>query len=142
MTIRAYSRIDLALSQLEAALCLFANGKDFPSAITLAGAADEVFGKVLASRGLESSLESIKKAVAAIHLKLYGEETSPQQIVARANGARNALKHWNDGDSELVKLDLEVEARDMLHRAIDNYWAVEEKLSPAMESFQRANADA
>jgi hypothetical protein len=32
---------------------------------------------------------------------------------------------------------LDVEAQDMLNRAIDNYWSLEQKLTPAMERFQR-----
>jgi len=139
MTIRAYYRRDLALEQLETALRLFAESADFASVITLAGAADEIFGKLLAASGGESSLESLTKAVSAIHEKLYGEPTPPAHIVRRANLARNSLKHWSEGDPEIIKFDLAVEARDMLNRAIDNYWALEQRLSPAMESFQRAN---
>jgi len=137
MTIRAYYRNDLALSQLETALHLYFAKNDNASVVTLAGAADEVFGKLLTVAGKESSLESLKKAVSAIHEMLYGEPTPPKQIADRANRAKNSLKHWDEGDPVLVKLDLEQEAKDMLFRAIDNYWLLEEKLSPAMEKFQR-----
>ena len=142
MTVRAYYRTELALSQLETALRLFAEGKEFASVITLAGAADEVFGKFLAATGRENSLESLKRSVGEIHMKLYGEATPPKQIADRANRARNSLKHWDNGDPEIIKLDLRVEACDLLYRAIDNYWALETKLSPAMEAFQRAQAGA
>lgn len=37
----------------------------------------------------------------------------------------------------IIKLDLAQEATDMLFRAIDNYWALNESLTPAMEQFQR-----
>lgn len=142
MSVRAHYRIDLALSQLETALRLFEEGREYASAITLAGAADEVFGKFLAATGRETSLESLKRAVGEIHMNLYGEVTPPKQIADRANRAKNSLKHWDHGDPEIVKLDLQVEARDLLHRAIDNYWALETKLSPAMEAFQRAQSGA
>lgn len=137
MTIRSYYRNDLALSQLETALRLFFAGDDYAAVVTLAGAADEVFGKLLTAAGKESSLESLKRAVNAIHERLYGEPTPPKQITDRANHAKNTLKHWDEGDPILVKFDLEQEAKDMLFRAIDNYWLLEEKLSPAMEKFQR-----
>lgn len=137
MTVRAYYRDDLALAQLEAALRIFFEGSDFASAITLAGAADEIFGKLLSSSGRENSLEVIKKAVAAIHQKLYGETIEPSQIADRANRAKNSIKHWDPQQSLIVKLDLAQEAGDMLCRAIDNYWALKETLTPAMERFQR-----
>ena len=139
MTLKAYYRRDLALAQLETALSLYVERKDLSSVITLAGAADEVFGKMLYDAGDESSLNSLKKAVAAIHMHLYGEPGDPIQIANRANLAKNSLKHWDQGDSEIIKLDLNVEACDMLNRAIDNYWNLEQKLSPAMEAFQRTN---
>jgi hypothetical protein len=137
MTVKAYYREDLARQHLDTALTLFAEGNDFGSAITLAGAADEVFGKFLTAEGKENSLEALKCAVAAIHLKLYGEPTPPKHIADRANMAKNSLKHWDVGDAKLVKFDLRQEAIDMLSRAIDNYWLLKEDLTPAMEKFER-----
>lgn len=137
MPIRADYREDLALQQLETALRLFFEGSDFASVVTLAGAADEVFGKLLFAAGKENSLESLKKAVAAIHERLYGEPGNPTEIANRANLAKNSLKHWDIGQPLIVKLDLRQEAKDMLFRAIDNYWMLKETLSPAMERFQR-----
>jgi hypothetical protein len=75
MTVRAYYRSDLALFQLETALRLFAEGKDFASVITLAGAADEIFGNLLGAKGQESSIESLKRSVGEIHMMLCGETT-------------------------------------------------------------------
>ena len=135
--VRAYYRKDLALAQLETALRLYFEGSDRASIITLAGVADEVFGKLLAASGRENSLKSLVAAVTAIQQKLFGEALEPNQIADRANAARNSLKHWDVGDTEIVKFNLEVEARDMLTRAVDNYWTLEQKLSPAMERFHR-----
>ena len=139
MPIRAHYRDDLALAQLETALQLYFDGRDFASVITLAGAADEIFGKLLTASGRESSLASLTKAVTAIHQKLYGEAIASGEVVDRANRARNNLKHWDVGDDLIVKLDLPEEARDMLNRAIDNYWTLKQDLTPSMERFQREN---
>ena len=135
MVIRAYYRKDLALAQLETALRLYFEGGDRGSVITLAGAADEIFGKLLAASGRDSSLQSLISAVTAIQEKLFGEANEPKYIARRANAARDSLKHI--GDTDLVKFDLEVEARDMLNRAIDNYWSLEQNLTPSMERLQR-----
>jgi len=137
MTIRAYYVEDLAHQQLETALRLFNEGQDFASVVTLAGAADEIFGKLLILAGHDNALEELKKAVAKIHLHLYGEPIDPQEIADRANRAKNRLKHWDKGQPEIIQLDLAQEAKDMLFRATDNYWALREKLTPAMEQFQR-----
>jgi len=61
MTVRAYYRDDLALTQLETALRIFFEGIDFASVITLAGAADEIFGKLLGKdRGVRSCIATTK----------------------------------------------------------------------------------
>ena len=137
MPVRAYYPEELALVQLETALRLFFEGNDFASVITLAGAADEIFGKLLSSTGRSNSLEVLKKAVVDIHQKLYGESIEPREIADRANKARNNLKHLDERQPSMVKVDLAQEASDMLFRAIDNYWALKETLTPAMEQFQR-----
>ena len=137
MSVHAYYREDLALAQLETALRLLFEGTDFASVITLAGAADEVFGKLLVAAGRTNALGELKSAVVAIHFKLYGELLEPSVVAQRANRAKNSLKHWDEGQDQLVKLDLQQEARDMLHRAMDNYWALKQSLTPAMERFQR-----
>jgi len=138
VAIRAYYRRELALAQLETALQLYFENDDRGSIITLAGAADEVFGKYLERAGRESSFKSLVVAVTEIRARMFGEPLEPEEVKAiadRANSARNSLKHI--GETDIVKFDLETEARDMLYRAIDNYWLLEQTLTPAMERFQR-----
>ena len=89
MPIRADYREDLALAQLETALRLYFDEVDFVSVVTLAGVADEIFGKLLSASGKENSLGSLKKAVAAIHQRLYGEPGNLSEIADRANRAKN-----------------------------------------------------
>jgi hypothetical protein len=126
----------MALNQLETALYLYFERRDYYSAITLSGAADEIFGQLLKSQGQEPRLESIKRSVSAIFQRLRGRPLDPARVAERANFARNALKHWNEGQPLQVDFDAVEEAKDMLERAISNYWALEGELSPAMERFQ------
>ena len=138
MAIRAYYRRDLALAQLETALQLYFENGDQGSIITLAGAADEIFGKLLETDDRESSFKSLVVAVTEIRARMFGEPLEPEEVKAianRANSARNSLKHL--GETDIVKFDLDTEARDMLNRAIDNYWSLEQTLTPLMERFQR-----
>jgi hypothetical protein len=136
MPVISHEKQQVALAQLETALRLFAEGADYYSVVTLAGAADEIFGKLLESRGGVSALASLTRASAAIHIIVHGVEGSEKAYVDRANLARNALKHLRAG-GERVDLDIYQEAVDMLDRAISNYWALTNSLSPAMENFER-----
>lgn len=137
MTITEHNRKHMALVQLETALTLYFEGKDYYSVISLAGAADEIFGQLLKAKGIDNSLEGMKKSAVAIHKQLTGESIDGSAIAQRANLARNSLKHWEAGQPLIVNFDAREEAQDMLNRAVDNYWALEYQLTPAMEQFQR-----
>lgn len=126
----------MALMQLETALRLYFERNDYYSVITLSGAADEVFGQILKSQGREPRLESIKKSVAAIFERLRGRPLDPKKVAESANFARNALKHWSEGQPLAVQFDAIEEAKDMLERAIANYWSLESNLLPSMLKFQ------
>ena len=140
MTLMAHDLQCMALRQLETAIRLYLEQEDYYSVITLAGASEEIFGKLLKENNLgkpESSLDSRKKAVSEVHKKLYDEELSERDVAIRANYARNKLKHWSTGDSKTVEFDAKEEAEDMLDRAIDNYHSLTQNLTPAMECFQK-----
>jgi hypothetical protein len=137
MSERTYDSECIALEHLEEALRMYLDEKAYFAAITLAGAAEEILGKLAKHQGKENSIESLKKAARQIHERVYGETIEPAAIADRANYARNKLKHVNPGLEPLVTINVEEEAYDMLNRAIDNYWLVMEQLSPAMERFQR-----
>jgi hypothetical protein len=136
MTVESHSKAHIALTQLETALRLFAEGKDYYSVVTLSGAADEILGRLLEARGGVSALASLTKAATAIHVKVHGTPGSEKAFIERANLARNALKHLNAGGANGVSLDIREEASDMLDRAISNYWALTQSITPAMEQFE------
>jgi hypothetical protein len=135
VAIEAHDRRTMADTQLETALSLYFEGRDYYSVITLAGAADETFGQILADRGMENQLETIKKNVAAIYKWATGEDRDPSWVAQRANMARNALKHWSPGQPMIVHFDVLEEARDMLDRAITNLWRLGGVPSPAAARF-------
>ena len=140
MTLMAHDPQGMALRQLETALRLYFEQEDYYSVITLAGASEEIFGELLKEIKLENSensLDSRKKAASEIHEMLYEEELSERDVAIRANYARNRLKLWSPRDSKTVEFDAEEEAKDMLDRAIDNYYSLTQNLTPAMECFQK-----
>lgn len=122
----------IAQRQLETALRLYFEGEDYFSVITLAGASEEIFGKMAKTRAPnETALDSLTKAVIEID-----KTQTTKRVVKRANYVRNRLKHWTEDEVTVVECDAPEEARDMLNRAIDNYYALTQNLSPAMRSFQ------
>ena len=136
MSQRAYDKKCIALSQLESALRCYWGG-DYIAAITLAGAAEEIFGRCLQRLGRQNALASLETNTATMHKHLFGEPLDPKWVAERANHARNALKHLDAGGYPTVTIDTTEEAVGLLTRAIDNYWRLESSLTPAMEQFER-----
>ena len=126
----------IALRQLETALRLYFEGKDYYSVITLAGAAEEILGQLLTCSGGENSLSAIKKATGATHEVLYDEKLNDSETSELANAARNAMKHWSPDRPKVLEFDARGEAKDMLNRAIDNYYNLTGNLSSLMARFQ------
>ena len=132
MTSMAHDLQCIALKQLETALRLYFEQGDYYSVITLAGASEEIFGKLLKEKSRENFLDSLKKSVSDIHKHLFGEDLDEKEIVKRANEARNKLKHGTG----VCEFDAPEEAKHMLERAIDNYYWLTYNLTSAMERFQ------
>ena len=113
------SKHELARSQLEVALQFYMQGQEYPAVITLAGAAEEVLGKIAESKGLEPSLKRSVKDLVATAKAAWGFELHEKDFADLQNFARNALKHFSSGGD--VRLDFEREAAQMLARALENY---------------------
>ena len=126
----------VALRQLETALRLYSEREDYYSVITLAGASEEVSGKLLKENNPENALDSLKKDVSVVHEALFDEDLAEKEISERANWVRNLLKHWSPGQPKVFEFDAPEEAKDMLTRAIDNYYELNGNLTPAMQRFQ------
>jgi hypothetical protein len=133
-----YTKEFVAREQLETAISLFEEGRDLLSVITLAGAADEILGKLVTEAGGVSSLANLQAAALAIHQHLFQEPGDAKWIADRANRARNSLKHLDTDEGRTVTLDPAEEATDMLDRAITNYWSLTVTLTPTMERHERS----
>jgi len=59
MTIKTYTRLQLAADQLRTAVCLFIAGRDRFSVITLAGAADVILSRLVLNSGQENFTDAI-----------------------------------------------------------------------------------
>lgn len=94
--------------------------KDYISAITLAGAAEEILGKRLRKIGKEASFDNVKAAVLSL-AKSLGEDAHKldSTIADLINQTKNELKHYS-GDDEL-EFDLKEDAIELIDRAIANY---------------------
>lgn len=118
----AYERIpkhEIARSQLEVALCFYMQGQEYPAVITLAGAAEELLGKIAEEKGLESSLKRTLRELLDTFEVVWGYEAKESDFAQLRNRAKNELKHICSGQD--LNLDFEQEAAGMLTRALENF---------------------
>ena len=107
------SKIDAAVEQMDWAIKLFLDHQAYVPAITLAGAAEEIVGEVLAGKSVFSHLKE----------KFCAEHNLPERVVSQAylNRTKNWLKHWKDlKDDERTDIELEEEAIQYIVRALTN----------------------
>lgn len=126
--------------QIETAVRMYFE-TNYVAAITLAGAAEEILGKLVEDAGGQSAFASLRQATVDLHQRLYGEPLEHKVVADRANAARNSLKHLRTSMGESVEFDPVEEASHMLSRAIANYWSFTTTLTPAMERFERERSD-
>ena len=99
------SKIDAAVDQLDWAIRLLLDHKAYISAITLAGAAEEILGRAV---GVGAAYGTLKKELS-------------KEVSRDLNKARNWLKHWDERtDIETVCLELDKEAIQYIARALSN----------------------
>lgn len=116
------SKSEIATIQLEEAILLFLDEK-FLCALTLAGAAEEIFSRLANSIGRPSAAEG--SAAAILDLKNRGgvaglADVSQSSLIKQWNKGRNAVKHHDPKESEIVVLNVFDEAYWMIRRGLDN----------------------
>lgn len=133
------SNLEIAHRQIERAIVIFLDDKDYVSALTLAGAAEEVLGKLLNKEEKEHWLDSIsKEALQALGFRK--EEAQSQEatrvkkeIANSVNQHKNRFKHYSQ--DEEVALLVDEAAAKMISRAISNYFELTQRKTGAMGKF-------
>lgn len=133
---KTYQRVDLAKEQLENALELFLKRGSFVSALTLAGAAEEILGKALSQRGEKTTFQHEYPLIRPVEEVFRNEPFSWKEFVEKKNLARNAAKHMKDATVSIVTADLADEALWMIVRACDNHARLGLQETPLMKEFE------
>ena len=124
---------DLAISQLNVAIQFYMQGEEYPAVITLAGAAEELFGKIAAKKGLEPVLKREAKELIGTVKEVWGHDTTESEIVTTINRARNEMKHICSGDD--LFLNYESQAARLITRALENYFLCFGTVHPSQRKF-------
>jgi hypothetical protein len=115
-----HDRLDLATEQLEVAVELFLSKRSFVSALTLAGAAEEVLGKALNHKG-QKNWRQKEFDLVALPERASGRQYDWKKFIEETNKTRNAAKHFRHSQESIIASDTENDSLQMIVRAILNY---------------------
>lgn len=117
----------IALEQLHCAIELFL-GQRFIPAITLAGAAEEIYGKAATLRGRRNAQKLVWEFV---FLRKPTGKTE-KQVYDACNRVRNGLKHGAQGN---IEFNPKLDAFLLIARAIENYRRLGKTKTDLMHQF-------
>jgi hypothetical protein len=112
-----YTKRELAVHQLDCAIRLVLDDDDVICAVTLAGAAEEILGKLVEQLGKKHSLRGFIDECMARQSLRPDEAWKRKDFADIANHFRNELKHYAEGSDIAVTPDA---AYDLIDRAAEN----------------------
>ena len=119
---RKYAKLTVATQQLDTALRLYLARKEYFSAITLAGAAEEILGVYLKLHKQPNAFDEDLRSTLRVYRWLHGEDGSRDSIQKTINRVKNSSKHMGGKGDQALSCDAGEEERDILDRAVSNYY--------------------
>jgi hypothetical protein len=111
---------DIALAQLRRAIRLYRNG-DFVCAATLAGAAEEILGRIAKKRAGYNAMDGEESFAAQVAEVLGVPKPDNAKVRSVTNRMRNECKHNDSGDNGWIEANFEFEAQCLIDRALSNW---------------------
>jgi hypothetical protein len=110
---RILNKIDVAKTQLDAAIQAYGRGEDVV-AVTLAGAAEEIFGALCLRRNIQNAVNKIIE-----FQQLSVISSNPKVLRDYLNSVRNCLKHANNPTEDIFVM-ADLDSFVMIVRALGN----------------------
>ena len=127
------TKFEIAEHQLATAIELFCGGNPLP-AITLAGAAEEILGKLVRDAGGVNALDVEVQDRCDLFQTVFGRPGDPKAFATLLNDGRNELKHRMSGDP--LDINLDEEAVNLIQPAIDNFQQLRPGPNPLFRRFE------
>ena len=130
------TKLEVAISQLRLSIALFMEEREHISVITLAGAAEEILGKIAASNSVTPALNRRAEGARQLHVALWGDDPGVKVFRDLKNKTKNELKHLSSGVPLAIGL-LERECTRILDRAVENYRLLHKRAAPFIVQYER-----
>ena len=131
------TNLEVAKKQLDRSILLFYKEQDFVSSLTLAGAAEEILGKLMNKQGISHVMDEVIKGSLALNDIEPGSPEEPKvkkSVAGMMNRFKNKLKHYNGDDS--ITFSVDFYAAEMIDRAVQNYFILTGEETSLMKRFK------
>jgi hypothetical protein len=135
------TKFDIAVQQLDDAITFYLENRNLVSAVTLAGAAEEILSKLCEERGKPSSLSHHAESAHKLHQHLMGlfpgvfqHDPGLKAFIRLRNETRNEFKHLMSGNA--IQVDLQDKAGRLIAHAVKNYSTLVGYETEKMRQFQ------
>jgi len=140
-SVKKYTKQEIAEIQLERAIRIFLDEQDLISAITLAGAAEEILGELLERQGKTTALTDIVNECVTLG-KTIGTDWKVGTFRQMMNFFRNEMKHHRKGEG-LDNIPIPAEAvHEIIKRAAENLWRLTGTQSDQVQRFNSQTGEA
>ena len=119
---REHEKLAVATQQLDTALRLYFGRREYFSAITLAGAAEEILGVYPKIHKQPNAFDADLESSLRVYRWLHGTDGSSDSMQKTINRVKNSAKHMRGKNDVRLTCDPREEARDILDRAVTNYY--------------------
>lgn len=129
---RTLNKVDVAKTQLDAAIQAYSRGEDVV-AVTLAGAAEEIFGALCCRQNIQNAVDRI---IEIPQLSIISD--NPKFLRDYLNAVRNCLKHANKPNEDVFVM-ADLDSFVMIVRALGNAELLGISDSEIMSKFRRGD---
>lgn len=133
-------KLVIAIEYLDTAATLWIHEINYFSAMHLAGAAEELAGKACRIAGINANFDDLRLRVKR-GLSAVGIEHTEQQLKEAAYRVKNAVKHMDSRNDNMVNVDARKESANYILAAYQNFekLGLQEDLSEAVRRVVDAN---
>jgi hypothetical protein len=118
------TKLDVAMNQLRTSIQLYKKG-NYISSITLAGAAEEILGKMAAKTANRNALLDEKLFLDQVAEMFNQQKPILKKVIESRYRAKNELKHNDLGKDSVVRnVDFKFQAEELIIGAINNYMII------------------
>ncbi|MFQ3248162.1 MAG: hypothetical protein ACI9SP_004823 [Arenicella sp.] len=115
-----YTTREIIEVQLRKSIRFYIDQLDYLTALSLAGAAEEILGAILRNSGEKPSIQKKFESFKTVEESIWGKPAlTKKEYIDSKNNTRNYLKH--DSKHESITFNPELESRKMIGRALENY---------------------